>query len=155
MLSNPLNSFYYYDSGAIPLYIEAGPQGIVAISYRSGKTCDHGYDFKPLIFQLNSYFSGSLQRFSLPLAYDRTTFAGRVMTALLRVPYGRTLSYGALARNAGFPGAARAVGTVMAKNPLPILVPCHRVILSDGCLGRYSGGIGVKERLLRLERAVI
>jgi methylated-DNA-[protein]-cysteine S-methyltransferase len=80
-------------------------------------------------------------------------FQKRVYRALRRVPSGKTVSYGALAKRAGFPGAARAVGTAMKKNRLPIAIPCHRVIRGDGSLGQYGPGISWKRRLLEQEGA--
>jgi methylated-DNA-[protein]-cysteine S-methyltransferase len=111
--------------------------------------------------QLEEYFAGNRRVFELPLDLDVSEFAGRVLSALARVPYGETTSYGELAEAAGAPGAARAVGTVMSHNPLPIVLPCHRVIASDGTLGGYggtlehsSGELQLKRDLLELEGAL-
>ena len=84
---------------------------------------------------------------------DMSSFALRTVKALLAVPAGSTVSYGELAEAAGFPRAARAVGSVMANNPIPIVIPCHRVIRSDGSLGRYGTDPRWKERLLEHERS--
>jgi len=153
-LSTPLNSSYYYDRGLFPLTIEWGPQGVVAVQFQRSRNCVSFKNNKKLKEQLNGYFSGRLRRFTVTLDYNRASFSGRVMTALLKIPYGRTISYGRLAALAGFPGAARAVGTVMAKNPIPIFIPCHRVVLANGKLGRYGGGVAVKRLLLGLEGAL-
>jgi len=101
--------------------------------------------------QLNAYFSGTLKDFSLPLAPQGTHFQMRVWEGLCRIPYGNTISYSNLAEMIGYPGACRAVGNANGKNPLPILIPCHRVIAANGSLGGYSAGSGIKERLLFLE----
>lgn len=102
------------------------------------------------------YFAGEAVDFDVPLDFAAAgPFARRVWDACRRIGYGRTSTYAALARAAGRPGAARAVGGAMGRNPFPIIVPCHRVLRSDGGLGGYSGplGIGFKRRLLDLEAA--
>ncbi len=104
--------------------------------------------------QLREYFDGARREFDLPLAPDGTDFQCRVWEALRRIPYGETISYGELARRIGTPTASRAVGAANGKNPLAIVVPCHRVIGTDGTLTGYGGGLPVKETLLALERRV-
>jgi len=101
--------------------------------------------------QLAAYFQGRLHQFDLPLAPSRPAFPQKVWQGLLRIPYGSTISYGELAELIGCPGGSRAVGGANGKNPLPILIPCHRVIAADGSIGGYSSGIAIKERLLALE----
>ncbi len=101
--------------------------------------------------QLHAYFAGELQRFTLPLGAAGTPFQRSVWEALLAIPYGETCSYGALAAAIGNPGAVRAVGTACGKNPLPIVVPCHRIIRGDGSVGNYAGGVAVKRALLAVE----
>jgi len=105
--------------------------------------------------QLEAYFDGDPAPFELPLAPAGSAFQRRVWERLRAIPPGRTLSYGALARELG--GAARAVGGACGANPLPIIVPCHRVIAADGALGGYSGqgGVETKQALLRLEGALL
>lgn len=102
--------------------------------------------------QLDAWFSGRLREFSLPLVEPRTAFERRVREAMLRIPYGATASYGELAAAIGSPGAARAVGTACARNPLPIIVPCHRVVAAGGRIGGFLGGIEMKRWLLDFER---
>jgi methylated-DNA-[protein]-cysteine S-methyltransferase len=102
--------------------------------------------------QLEEYFAGERTVFDLELAAEGTAFQKEVWRALTRIPYGTTLSYGELAAALGRPGAARAVGAANARNPLSIVVPCHRVIGRDGSLTGYAGGEQKKERLLALER---
>lgn len=105
--------------------------------------------------ELADYFAGRRREFSLPLDLTGCSpFRRAILETLRRVPCGEVLTYGELAARAGFPGAARAVGRVMASNPLPIVIPCHRVVAAAGRLGGYSGGEGTrtKERLLDLER---
>ena len=102
--------------------------------------------------QLTAYFQQRLQQFSLPLAPKGTPFQQRVWQGLLSIPYGCTLSYAQLAAHIGKAKACRAVGQANGKNPLPILIPCHRVIAANGGLGGYSAGYGMKEQLLALEK---
>ncbi len=102
--------------------------------------------------QLGAWLSGSRRHFDLPLAPPSTPFAGRVRAALLAVPYGATISYARLAGAAGSPGGARAVGNACAANPFPVVIPCHRVLASDGGIGGYRGGTALKHLLLDLER---
>jgi len=103
--------------------------------------------------QLEEYFAGKRVVFDLPLALRGTPFQMGVWRALLRIPYGATASYGEIAAAIGRPGASRAVGGANHNNPIPIIVPCHRVIGSDGSLTGYGGGEDRKRRLLALEGA--
>jgi methylated-DNA-[protein]-cysteine S-methyltransferase len=102
--------------------------------------------------QLTAYFSGDLRRFDLPLRMRGTDFQLSVWRALCEIPYGETISYGELARRIGNPKGSRAVGLANASNPIAIVVPCHRVIGSNGKLTGYGGGLENKEMLLNLER---
>ena len=106
---------------------------------------------KPVVDQLDGYFCGNLTKFDLPLDLAGTEFQLKVWRALCRVPYGTTCTYGQIARALGQPGAARAVGLANNHNPIPIIVPCHRVIGADGGLTGYGGGLPRKRRLLDLE----
>ena len=107
--------------------------------------------FREAIRQLGLYFEGRLRRFDLELAPEGTPFEREVWTALTEIPYGETLSYSELARRIGRPAASRAVGAANGKNPIPIIVPCHRVIGANGSLTGFGGGLGIKRRLLDLE----
>ncbi|PPU92268.1 methylated-DNA--[protein]-cysteine S-methyltransferase [Xanthomonas albilineans] len=102
--------------------------------------------------QLQAYFAGERTRFELPLAPHGTAFQRRVWEALLDIPYGTTWSYAQLAQHLGQPRAVRAVGAANGRNPLPILVPCHRVIGANGTLTGFGGGLPTKAALLELER---
>lgn len=104
------------------------------------------------IRQLNAYFAGELENFNLPLAPQGTPFQMEVWQRLRDIPYGQTISYGELARRIGNPKASRAVGLANGSNPIPIVIPCHRVIGSNGKLTGYGGGLPIKEKLLALER---
>ncbi len=101
--------------------------------------------------QLEEYFAGQRKEFSLPLAPKGTEFQLRVWQALLQIPYGETRSYGELAAMVGNPKACRAVGGANHRNPLSILIPCHRVVGTGGSLTGYAGGLAIKEFLLKLE----
>jgi methylated-DNA-[protein]-cysteine S-methyltransferase len=107
--------------------------------------------FKAAADQLDAYFAGTLTRFTLPLAPRGSAFQQRVWEALQEIPYGETESYGALAERIGSPGAARAVGLANGKNPIGIVIPCHRVVGSNGNLTGYGGGLDRKKQLLDLE----
>lgn len=108
-------------------------------------------DFDDVVEQLQEYFAGRRRQFDLPLAPAGTTFQQRVWRALLDVPYGETISYGELASRIGQRTASRAVGLANGSNPLPIVIPCHRVIGASGKLTGYGGGLPIKEQLLALE----
>jgi methylated-DNA-[protein]-cysteine S-methyltransferase len=105
--------------------------------------------------QLGDYFAGRRRTFDLPLAPQGTDFQQRVWTALRTIPYGATISYRDLADRIGQPSAMRAVGAANGRNPLPIVVPCHRVIGADGSLTGFGGGLPTKRFLLELEGALL
>jgi methylated-DNA-[protein]-cysteine S-methyltransferase len=109
--------------------------------------------FRAVVRQINEYFAGARRTFDLELAMPGTDFQRAVWSALRSIPYGVTVSYAELARRLGRPRAVRAVGSANGANPLPIVVPCHRVIGSDGSLTGFGGGLEAKRRLLELERA--
>jgi methylated-DNA-[protein]-cysteine S-methyltransferase len=105
--------------------------------------------------ELNRYFQGESIQFEYPLDLRRQTpFQRKVLEAIRKIPYGTTRSYGEIAAAVGSPGACRAVGAVAAKNPFPLVIPCHRVVGADGRLVGFSSGLPLKERLLRLEGAL-
>ena len=107
----------------------------------------------PFAVQMREYFEGKRKSFSLPVSLSGTKFMRDVYEAAVRIPYSSTASYSGLALTAGYPRAFRAVGNAMRSNPLPILVPCHRVVHKSGRLSRYSGGTGIKSFLLEMEGA--
>jgi methylated-DNA-[protein]-cysteine S-methyltransferase len=128
-----------FQEGTQPAAIEAGWQRDEA-------------PFAEVIDQLRAYFSGELERFDLPLQPAGTPFQQQVWRQLQAIPYGQTISYGELAQRLGKPGAARAVGLANGANPIPLIVPCHRVIGSNGQLTGYGGGLPIKRALLALEQ---
>ncbi len=102
--------------------------------------------------ELKAYFTGRLKKFTVPLDTQGTDFQTQVWAQLRKIPFGKTCSYRDIAQNIGNPKATRAVGTANGRNPIGIIVPCHRVIAADGTLGGYAGGLKIKEELLQLER---
>ena len=162
--------FDVVDSPLGPLLVAASPRGLARIFFdtepelhlerlaktfgprvlRSAATVDAAHR------ELDEYFEGRRDAFSLDVDLrGAAPFARQVLAELARVPYGRTTTYGTLAAKVGAPRAARAVGMVMNRNPIPIVLPCHRVVGSNGSLTGYAGGLDVKERLLRLEGALL
>jgi methylated-DNA-[protein]-cysteine S-methyltransferase len=107
---------------------------------------------KDAVKQLTAYFAGKLRDFDIPVAPHGTTFQRSVWRQLQRIPYGETISYGELARRLGNAKAVRAVGLANGSNPISIIIPCHRVIGSNGSLVGYGGGLPVKQALLALEK---
>jgi len=132
--------------------------GVVTNLYFMEKSADRSAETTgtPLLdeafMQLDAWLAGRVRTFSLPIAAEGTAFAKRVWLALLDIPYGDTAAYNEIAALIGVPGAARAVGSACRRNPLPIFIPCHRVVCSDGGIGGYLGGTEIKQRLLDLER---
>ncbi len=112
--------------------------------------------FDDLVDQVRRYLAGDLREFDVTLDLSaHTAFRQEVWQATRSIPYGETRTYAELAASAGRPGAYRAVGRAMATNPVPLVVPCHRVVRSDGGLGGYAGGLDTKERLLEMERTAV
>jgi methylated-DNA-[protein]-cysteine S-methyltransferase len=132
--------------------------GIYLEQHRRGPALDPAWvedarAFGEVTRQLDEYFAGSRHSFDLPLAAAGTPFQCRVWDALAHIPWGATVTYAELAVRAGRPGAARAVGAAVGRNPISIVVPCHRVIGADGALTGYAGGVDRKAFLLALEGA--
>jgi len=156
-----VKAVYYttYESPVGPLLLAGEPNALHRVSFESSKrSTPPGADWKPdkkpfaeVIRQLRAYFRGELKEFDLPLAMEGTEFQLRVWNALRAIPYGETISYAQLAERIGNPKAVRAVGLANGSNPIPIIVPCHRVIGSDGSLTGFGGGLSTKKMLLELE----
>jgi methylated-DNA-[protein]-cysteine S-methyltransferase len=157
-----METLYYSrtDSPAGPLLLVASDNGLVRLEF------DRDADTKavptnwisseektsPYLRQIHEYFRGERQHFDFPLDLRGTDFQKRCWQALLEIPYGETRSYADIARAVGSPHAFRAVGMANNRNPVAIVVPCHRVLASDGTLCGYGGGLDVKQRLLDLEK---
>lgn len=142
-----------------PLLLAADDGGLRFISFAGKKRAvrprrewtENAKPFGEVTRQLRAYFRGELTEFDVPLNLKGTEFQLCVWKSLLKIPYGETTSYGEIARRLGQPNAMRAVGLANGSNPIPIIVPCHRVIGSNGSLTGYGGGLSVKEKLLALE----
>jgi len=140
--------------GRLGLTVEGGR--LIAVTFHeAGAWPDPEQDplLREAAGQLEAYFAGRLRDFDLPLDLRGTTFQCAVWSALRTIPYGETWSYRDLAAHIGRPSAVRAVGAANGRNPIPIIVPCHRVIGSDGSLTGFGGGLPLKARLLALERS--
>jgi methylated-DNA-[protein]-cysteine S-methyltransferase len=141
------------------IYLAGDDEGLQELTFANnrravgGRIEDAG-PFRSVIQQLEAYFARALKKFDLPLNPQGTPFQKTVWEALKEIPYGETISYGELAQRIGCPKGHRAVGTANGRNPISIIVPCHRVIGSDGQLAGYGGGLANKERLLALEGAL-
>ncbi len=136
-----------------PLFVEGDPSAVTAVRFGPGEEHRAG-DLDAAVEELTAYFAGQLTDFDLPLRADGTPFQQRVWAELRRIPFGETWSYGALAAAVGNPKAARAVGMANNRNPVSIVVPCHRVIGAGGSLTGYGGGLDRKAWLLDHERRV-
>lgn len=142
-----------------PLLLAGDERGLRLLHFATGRMpkapqrnwMEDRTPFKEVIRQLQAYFEGKLQAFDLPLVLEGTEFQLLVWRNLRKIPYGETLSYGQLARRIGSPDAARAVGLANGSNPIPIIIPCHRVIGSNGALTGFGGGLPLKKKLLALE----
>jgi methylated-DNA-[protein]-cysteine S-methyltransferase len=161
MRLQPMNEVFYtrIDSPVGKLLLAADAQGLRQVSFESSKRAapvqrqwrENNSPFAEVIRQLQAYFGGELREFKLRLAPEGTEFQLRVWNSLRTIPYGETISYAQLAQKIGNPQAVRAVGLANGCNPIPIIVPCHRVIGSDGSLTGFGGGLANKKILLALE----
>lgn len=152
---------YSYVESPIGDLLVAGDDGVLKlVSFPRGSMArepDEGWErndseFDEVRRELGEYFEGKRESFDVPLEADGTDFQRDVLGALQQIPYGETRTYGEIAEHLGKPKASRAVGAANGRNPIPILIPCHRVIGSDGSLTGFGGGIDTKEFLLSLER---
>jgi methylated-DNA-[protein]-cysteine S-methyltransferase len=142
-----------------PLLLAGDSNGLRLVHFASGrrpKAPEPGWTedkapFKEVLGQLQLYFEGKLKEFDVPLVLEGTEFQLLVWRNLQKIPYGETVSYGQLAKRIGKPQASRAVGLANGSNPIPIIIPCHRVIGSNGDLTGFGGGLPVKKKLLALE----
>ncbi|MCP5189361.1 MAG: methylated-DNA--[protein]-cysteine S-methyltransferase [Pseudomonadales bacterium] len=147
LLATPIGTLRLLSNGEQLLRIEFGEAGALPPGTRRANdpVLQRGSE------QLDEYFTGHRKQFDLPLAPRGTAFQQAVWQALTAIPWGQWRSYGALAAAIGQPRSARAVGAANRRNPLPIVVPCHRVVGSDGSLTGFAGGLEVKRYLLELE----
>jgi methylated-DNA-[protein]-cysteine S-methyltransferase len=158
-MSDTATSYTYCDSPVGPLLLAGDGRGLALVSFPTGNRPVRptagwrrdGAVFAEAICQIDEYFVGRRKEFSLALRPVGTPFQQAVWSALRTIPFGATLSYGELACRIGRPGAARAVGAANGANPLPIIVPCHRVIGADRSLTGFGGGLETKRFLLAHE----
>jgi len=151
--------YCYMDTPIGELLLAGDDDGLGLVGFPQGKMRhdpepDWIFNEKPFAAarqQLEEYFAGERKDFDLPLHLSGTHFQVQVLQELQRIPYGETTSYGDIAKRIGRPKAMRAVGAANGRNPIPIIVPCHRVIGSSGDLTGFGGGLDTKEALLRLE----
>jgi methylated-DNA-[protein]-cysteine S-methyltransferase len=151
-------SWDVYESPLGPLTIETGAAGLTGLRFPGrGEALDERdrdpVALAPAAAQLEQFFAGHRQAFELPLAPAGTPFQLRVWEQLLQIPYATTISYTELAQRVGRPDIVRAVGAAVGRTPVPIIVPCHRVLGADGALTGYGGGLHRKQALLDLERS--
>lgn len=148
--------YYVYDTEIGPISLVEGDKHITNLTF--GGEAVEGLELKETTLikeakrQLDEYFGGRRMIFDLPIKLEGTEFQKKVWQALEEIPYGMTYSYGQIAEKIGNPRAARAVGLTNNKNPIAIIIPCHRVIGKDGSLVGYGGGLKIKEFLLDLEK---
>ncbi len=156
-----MSQIYYsrFESPIGPLLLAGSMTGLKLVSFGAGKRVRRvdpewrldNSAFREVVHQLQSYFAGERKNFDLALVLEGTDFQKRVWTALRNIPYGETVSYKELAEMIGSPKAIRAVGAANGANPIPIIIPCHRVIGNDGSLTGFGGGLRLKKHLLELE----
>ncbi len=158
-----MKQYCYYDS-PIGTLLLIGKNGVLEKLHfpRSARNIiiEHNWQedcksFLPVTDQLTAYFAGSLRTFTVQMRLEGTPFQQRVWKELIKIPYGQTASYGEIARRIGNPKACRAVGGANNKNPIPIIIPCHRVIGHDGSMAGFGGGLDLKKNLLQLEKAPV
>ncbi len=151
--------YQWYDSPIGKLLITGNQSAIATITFPIQKARPHDQwtgtttHFKETCKQLDHYFAGRLKSFDLPLSPGGTDFQQRVWRQLLKIPYGQTTSYAKIAGKIGNSKAMRAVGSANGRNPIPVIIPCHRVIGSDGSLTGFGGGLPTKSFLLDLENS--
>lgn len=145
---------FLVDSSVTPLTVSINDNAVTRIHFgrRTNRPPQTPLE-RQIATELTEYFAGTRRHFTFPLKPEGTAFEKRVWQALLRIPYGDTRTYGEIARSIGNPTAARAVGTANGRNPIPIVVPCHRVVAANGKLGGFGGGLPLKKKLLSLETA--
>lgn len=138
-----------------PIEIVCDEEHLLAINFTSKKTRAVPSPLtKRTASQLKEYFSGTRKKFTVPISFDKlggTTFQKKVWRAMIRIPFGRTITYKDEAKMVGRPKAYRAVGSANGRNPIPVIIPCHRVVACGGKLGGYSSGVRRKKMLLAME----
>ena len=152
-----MSVFYFYDTQLGTMTIEETEGAVARLSLGrveppAGNAVEETALMRAALSQLTEYLEGKRRVFTIPLKPRGTAFQQRVWQALLEIPYGETRTYGEIAQRVGNPKACRAVGMANHRNPILILIPCHRVVGADGSLTGYGGGLPLKQRLLTLEK---
>ncbi|MEA2457564.1 MAG: methylated-DNA-[protein]-cysteine S-methyltransferase [Thermoleophilaceae bacterium] len=149
-----MTSSTVFSSPVGPLTLEGGDNALTRLGFTapSSPSVDGEHAFEATVAQLEEYFAGERTAFDVSLEFAGTAFERRVWHEVRAIPYGQTVTYAEIARRVGSPSACRAVGRANGRNPIAVIVPCHRVIGSDGSLTGYAGGIEMKRALLDLER---
>lgn len=142
---------YQFEPGVLHLVSNGG--ALVKVGFGAVKETHDDPITQKAAQEIELYFKGEIERFSIPLRYDATPVGAKTLEALRALEYGELISYAQLAQAAGVPKAVRAVASACARNPLPILIPCHRAVLSTGKIGNYAGGVLWKEFLINLEHS--
>lgn len=150
-VKSPVGQLYLASRGGLLCSLLFDPRGGILPSGPEWK--ESGSPFGEVLRQLEAYFAGELSVFDIPLLLEGTPFQRAAWKELQKIPYGETITYGEQARRMGRPKAARAVGGANGRNPVAIVIPCHRVIGSGGRLTGFGGGLDIKQKLLRLESA--
>lgn len=149
-----MRNYYIYESPIGKLYISTLEESVVRLGFEKSSVKEvygENETIKETISQLEAYFAGKIKEFTLPLKPTGTEFQEKVWEALQKIPYGETRSYKEVAKALGNPKACRAVGMANNKNPIAIIIPCHRVVGANGKLVGYAGGLDIKETLLNIE----
>jgi methylated-DNA-[protein]-cysteine S-methyltransferase len=154
--------YMWIESPVGPLRLVGGAAGLAGVLWETQDPLESGFEIEredgrdPVLLQaareLREYFAGERREFSVPLDFKGTEFQNKVWRALRSIPFGETRSYGELAAEIGAPKASRAVGAANGRNPIPIILPCHRVIGSSGSLTGFGGGLPMKKQLLAHEQ---
>ena len=155
-------NYCYAESPLGPLLLAGRSEGLHVVGFPEGTGrrevepdwIEDSQPFRTVAAQIEAYFAGERFKFQCPLSPSGTAFQLKVWGALQRIPYGETISYGELASRIGNPKASRAVGAAVGSNPIPIVVPCHRVIGKSGSLTGFGGGLPAKKMLLELEQRI-
>lgn len=143
-------------SSALTLHLTADDNSLLRLDFAARPllpaSAAENHILQKAVQELREYFQGRRQTFTVPIRFNGTKFQQQVWQALRQIPYGTTCSYKELAASIGSPGASRAVGSACHCNPLPVIIPCHRVVGSSGKLTGYAGGLKLKKQLLQLEK---
>ena len=139
--------------GLLKIYLPNEPQSLSNLiqQYPNQELIENNSKFRNVIKQLNEYFDGNRKDFEIDIDLDVSSFYKKVLIEVSKVPYGNTASYSDIAHRVDKTKAVRAVGSANARNPIPIIIPCHRIITKSGMLGGYRGGLPMKENLLKFE----